>query len=100
MNKQEIMDKMVAALMDQERDDVNEMVEKALEAVIPEVEDFPYAIRVVSEILSSNGLLGTSSSVYPQRIPMCSDFHSFSIREFFRILAIFKSSPIFKEPPT
>ena len=34
MNKQEIMDKMVAALMDQERDDVNEYVEKALEAGI------------------------------------------------------------------
>ncbi|MBQ3011463.1 MAG: polyribonucleotide nucleotidyltransferase, partial [Oscillospiraceae bacterium] len=27
------------------------LVEKALEAVIPDVEDFPYAIRVVSEIL-------------------------------------------------
>ncbi|MBR5430599.1 MAG: corrinoid protein [Firmicutes bacterium] len=34
MNKQEIMDKMVAALMDQERDDVNEYVDKALEAGI------------------------------------------------------------------
>ena len=34
MNKQEIMDKMVAALMDQERDEVNEYVEKALEAGI------------------------------------------------------------------
>ena len=31
------------------------LVEKALEAVIPDVEDFPYAIRVVSEVLSSNG---------------------------------------------
>ena len=31
------------------------LVEKALESVIPEVEDFPYAIRVVSEVLSSNG---------------------------------------------
>ena len=31
------------------------LVEKALEAVIPPVEEFPYAIRVVSEILSSNG---------------------------------------------
>ncbi len=31
------------------------LVEKALEAVIPDMEDFPYAIRVVSEILSSNG---------------------------------------------
>ncbi|MCM1149942.1 MAG: polyribonucleotide nucleotidyltransferase [Butyricicoccus sp.] len=31
------------------------LVEKALEAVIPSVEDFPYAIRVVSEVLSSNG---------------------------------------------
>ena len=31
------------------------LVEKALEAVIPDVEEFPYAIRVVSEVLSSNG---------------------------------------------
>ncbi|MCD7791923.1 MAG: polyribonucleotide nucleotidyltransferase [Oscillospiraceae bacterium] len=31
------------------------LVEKALQAVIPSVEDFPYAIRVVSEVLSSNG---------------------------------------------
>ena len=29
--------------------------ERALEPVIPSVEDFPYAIRVVSEVLSSNG---------------------------------------------
>ena len=31
------------------------LVEKALEPVIPPVEEFPYAIRVVSEVLSSNG---------------------------------------------
>jgi polyribonucleotide nucleotidyltransferase len=31
------------------------LAEKALEAVIPPVEEFPYAIRVVSEVLSSNG---------------------------------------------
>ena len=31
------------------------LVEKALDAVIPSVEDFPYTIRVVSEVLSSNG---------------------------------------------
>ena len=31
------------------------LVEKALQSVIPDVEDFPYAIRVVSEVLSSNG---------------------------------------------
>ena len=31
------------------------LVEKALQSVIPEIEDFPYAIRVVSEVLSSNG---------------------------------------------
>jgi polyribonucleotide nucleotidyltransferase len=29
--------------------------EKALEAVLPSVEDFPYTIRIVSEVLSSNG---------------------------------------------
>ncbi|MGE4352519.1 MAG: polyribonucleotide nucleotidyltransferase [Oscillospiraceae bacterium] len=31
------------------------LAEKALEPIIPPVEDFPYAIRVVSEVLSSNG---------------------------------------------
>ena len=31
------------------------LAEKALEPVIPSVEGFPYAIRVVSEVLSSNG---------------------------------------------
>ncbi len=31
------------------------LAEKALEPVIPSVEDFPYAIRVVSEVLTSNG---------------------------------------------
>ncbi len=31
------------------------LAEKALEPVLPTVEDFPYAIRVVSEVLSSNG---------------------------------------------
>ncbi len=31
------------------------LAEKALEPVIPSEEDFPYAIRVVSEVLSSNG---------------------------------------------
>ena len=31
------------------------LAERALDPVIPSVEDFPYAIRVVSEVLSSNG---------------------------------------------
>jgi polyribonucleotide nucleotidyltransferase len=31
------------------------LAEKALEAVLPKFEDFPYVIRVVSEVLSSNG---------------------------------------------
>jgi polyribonucleotide nucleotidyltransferase len=31
------------------------LAERALEPVIPSIEDFPYAIRLVSEILSSNG---------------------------------------------
>jgi len=31
------------------------LAEKALEPVIPPVEEFPYAIRVVSEVVSSNG---------------------------------------------
>ncbi len=31
------------------------LAEKALEAVLPETEDFPYTIRLVSEIMESNG---------------------------------------------
>ncbi|MFA7099428.1 MAG: polyribonucleotide nucleotidyltransferase [Eubacteriales bacterium] len=31
------------------------LAERALEVVIPSVEDFPYAIRLVSEVVSSNG---------------------------------------------
>ena len=31
------------------------LAERALEPVLPSVEEFPYAIRVVSEVLSSNG---------------------------------------------
>jgi len=31
------------------------LAEKALEAVIPPIEEFPYTIRLVSEVLSSNG---------------------------------------------
>jgi len=31
------------------------LAEKALEPVLPSMDDFPYAIRVVSEVLSSNG---------------------------------------------
>ncbi len=38
------------------------LAEKALEPVIPKVEDFPYAIRVVSEVLSSNGSSSMASA--------------------------------------
>ncbi|GHU52583.1 polyribonucleotide nucleotidyltransferase [Clostridia bacterium] len=31
------------------------LAERALEAVLPSIEDFPYALRLVSEVLSSNG---------------------------------------------
>ena len=37
------------------------LAEKALVPVIPSVEDFPYAIRVVSEVLSSNGSTSQAS---------------------------------------
>ncbi|MDD6090514.1 MAG: polyribonucleotide nucleotidyltransferase [Candidatus Limivicinus sp.] len=52
------------------------LVEKALEAVIPEVEDFPYAIRVVSEVLSSNGstsqgsICGTTLALMDAGVPL------------------------------
>lgn len=38
------------------------LAERALEAVIPKQEDFPYTIRVVSEILSSNGSTSMAST--------------------------------------
>ena len=52
------------------------LVEKALEAVIPSVEDFPYAIRVVSEVLSSNGstsqgsICGTTLALMDAGVPL------------------------------
>ncbi|MCR5577583.1 MAG: polyribonucleotide nucleotidyltransferase, partial [Oscillospiraceae bacterium] len=52
------------------------LVEKALEAVIPEIEDFPYAIRVVSEVLSSNGstsqgsICGTTLALMDAGVPI------------------------------
>ena len=52
------------------------LVEKALEAVIPEVEEFPYAIRVVSEVLSSNGstsqgsICGTTLALMDAGVPI------------------------------
>ena len=38
------------------------LVEKALSPVIPDVSDFPYTIRVVSEVLSSNGSTSMAST--------------------------------------
>ncbi len=52
------------------------LVEKALDAVIPDVEDFPYAIRVVSEVLSSNGstsqgsICGTTLALMDAGVPI------------------------------
>ena len=52
------------------------LVEKALEAVIPSEEEFPYAIRVVSEILSSNGstsqgsICGTTMALMDAGVPL------------------------------
>ncbi len=52
------------------------LVEKALEAVIPPIEEFPYAIRVVSEVLSSNGstsqgsICGTTLSLMAAGVPI------------------------------
>lgn len=39
------------------------LAERALEPVIPSKEDFPYAIRVVSEVMSSNGSTSMASVV-------------------------------------
>ncbi len=38
------------------------LAEKALEAVLPDEKDFPYTIRVVSEVLSSNGSTSMAST--------------------------------------
>jgi len=38
------------------------LAEKALEAVLPDSKDFPYTIRVVSEVLSSNGSTSMAST--------------------------------------
>ncbi|MCL2037062.1 MAG: polyribonucleotide nucleotidyltransferase [Oscillospiraceae bacterium] len=52
------------------------LAEKALEPVIPPVEEFPYAIRLVSEVLSSNGstsqgaICGSTLSLMDAGVPI------------------------------
>jgi polyribonucleotide nucleotidyltransferase len=52
------------------------LAEKAIEPVLPSTEDFPYAIRVVSEILSENGsssmgsVSGSSLSLMDAGVPL------------------------------
>ena len=52
------------------------LAEKALLPVIPSVEEFPYAIRVVSEVLSSNGstsqgsICGSTLALMDARVPI------------------------------
>jgi polyribonucleotide nucleotidyltransferase len=52
------------------------LAEKALEAVLPSKEDFPYTIRLVSEVLSSNGsssmasVCGSSLSLMAAGVPI------------------------------
>ncbi len=52
------------------------LVEKALDCVIPSIEDFPYSIRVVSEVLSSNGstsqgsICGTTLALMDAGVPI------------------------------
>jgi len=52
------------------------LAEKAIEPVLPSTEDFPYAIRVVSEILSENGsssmgsVCGSSLSLMDAGVPL------------------------------
>lgn len=52
------------------------LAEKAIEPVLPSLEDFPYAIRVVSEILSENGsssmgsVSGSSLSLMDAGVPL------------------------------
>ena len=51
------------------------LAEKALLPVIPSVEEFPYAIRVVSEVLSSNGSTSQASICGSTHIQGVEDFH-------------------------
>jgi polyribonucleotide nucleotidyltransferase len=52
------------------------LAEKALEPVIPSIEEFPYAIRLVSEVLSSNGstsqgaICGSTLSLMDAGVPI------------------------------
>ena len=52
------------------------LAEKAIEAVLPEIKDFPYAIRVVSEILAENGsssmgsVCGSSLALMDAGVPL------------------------------
>jgi polyribonucleotide nucleotidyltransferase len=52
------------------------LAEKALEPVLPTIEEFPYAIRVVSEVLSSNGstsqgsICGSTLSLMDAGVPI------------------------------
>ncbi|MCD8240107.1 MAG: polyribonucleotide nucleotidyltransferase [Oscillospiraceae bacterium] len=52
------------------------LVEKALDAVMPSEDEFPYAIRVVSEVLSSNGstsqgsVCGTTMALMDAGVPL------------------------------
>lgn len=52
------------------------LAEKAIEPMLPSKEEFPYTIRVVSEVLSSNGstsqasVCGSSLSLYHAGVPM------------------------------
>ena len=52
------------------------LAERALEPVLPSVEEFPYAIRVVSEVLSSNGstsqgsICGSTLSLMAAGVPI------------------------------
>jgi len=52
------------------------LAERALEPVLPSAEDFPYAIRVVSEVMSSNGstsmasVCGSSLSLMDAGVPI------------------------------
>ena len=52
------------------------LAEKAIEPVLPKLEDFPYSIRVVSEVLGSNGsssmgsTCGTSLSLMDAGVPI------------------------------
>lgn len=66
------------------------LAEKALVPVIPSIEEFPYAIRVVSEVLSSNGstsqgsICGSTLALMAAGVPIKAPVAGYFLRTYHR----------------